>query len=165
MNLDDQITATIEAQLAVCEETRGQPIAVWTHAGVVRLSGRVPSEAVKDAANDVALAVPGVLQVLNGLLTGPDLARAVAQALAGDARTAGIAVDAAASDGEVTLRGWVHTAGEKEAAREVARTVPGVTTLLDELEVRAEGARRVGVWPEEASAAALASALGAPRRG
>jgi len=164
-DINDQITVEIEAQLAICERTRSESIAVWTQEGAVRLSGLVSSEAVKQAAMEVVGAVPGVLQVMNGLLTGPDVARAVAEALTHDAQTAQMVVEATTSDGGLTLRGWVRTAAEKAEAVAVARAVPGVTAVIDELEVHGETFHMFGRAPEEASTVALASALGTPRRG
>ena len=62
--------------------------------------------------------------------------------LARDRRTAQEAIDVACSGGRVILAGTVGSAAAKAAAAEVARRVPGVITIDDELVVRAGSGRR-----------------------
>jgi hyperosmotically inducible periplasmic protein len=62
--------------------------------------------------------------------------------LAHDRRTAQEAIDVACSGGRVILTGTVGSAAAKAAAVEVARGVPGVITVDDELVVQAGSRRR-----------------------
>ena len=127
---DAAITAAVEQALAADPRTRQQKdIAVRTSEGVVHIGG-VDSEDVKQAIAEVAGGVEGVLTVEG------TVAAAVRDALARDSRTAQALVDVVYLGGGVTLRGPVRTAAEKTAAVEVAKRVPGVVTVIDELEVR-----------------------------
>lgn len=59
-----------------------------------------------------------------------------------DRRTAKEAIDVACSGGRVILSGTVGSAAAKAAVVEVARRVPGVVTIDDELVVKAGAGRR-----------------------
>jgi len=48
---------------------RGQPISVQSREGVIDLSGKVKSLAIKSRAGLVAASIPGVVQVHNDLLS------------------------------------------------------------------------------------------------
>jgi osmotically-inducible protein OsmY len=39
------------------------------------------------------------------------------------------------SNGVITLRGWVHTVAAREKAEVIAQQVPGVTSVINELNV------------------------------
>ena len=76
------------------------------------------------------------------LLSDEDIAAAVSDALARDPRTTDTVIDVAYSGGSVTLRGQVRNRQEKAAAVEVARSVPGVVAVIDEIEIVPDAARR-----------------------
>jgi hypothetical protein len=74
---------------------------------------------------------------------------AVADAPGRDPRTSRAVIDVACLGGSVTLHEQVRTAAEKAAAVEVARGVPGVAAVIDDLEIQAGAARKS--WPEAAA--------------
>ena len=76
------------------------------------------------------------------LLSDNDVSAAVIEALARDPRTARVVLEVTYLDGSVTLRGRVRSAAEKAAAVEVARGVPGVVAVIDEIEIRADADRQ-----------------------
>lgn len=66
--LDDAgITAAVKTDLIKAPEISALQINVDTSAGVVTLTGEVPSEAVKTQAGDIAKAAKGVISVNNNL--------------------------------------------------------------------------------------------------
>ncbi len=104
--------------------------------GVVRLSGRVRSAELRQAAEDVAVGVRGVLSVDNQLVADDVLAASVVQALqANGAHVDELEVSVLL--GQVKLRGRVATAQDRRAAAEVARAVPGVESVVNELWLQA----------------------------
>ena len=72
-----------------------------------------------------------------GLMVADDaLARAVYDALRGDAQTIDLSVEVWASRGVVTLRGEVPTLDDAEAAEAVASRVPGVVEVREEFTIQ-----------------------------
>ncbi len=163
---DSEIAADVEQALAADTRTRQETkIDVRAEEGVVHLGGTVGTEQARQAATEVAGAVAGVWEVeTGGLLAESAVATAVSEALARDPRTAQAAIDVSYLGGSVTLRGTVRTAAEKAAAVEIARGVPGVGAVIDELEVQAGATRKS--WPAAAaeSLRVAAGSLGALRR-
>jgi len=98
-----------------------------------------------------ALSVVALLLVATSALAQSDelLATAVHEALAKDRRVDAeqVRVEATASDGAVRLLGEVDSAKEREAAGEVARRVPGVRRVENELTVAASVAPAPGTSP------------------
>ena len=147
---DAQITADVQQALAADARTRGQDIGVNTTEGVVHLNGVVRSEEARQAAGEAARRVAGVWEVKDdGLLSESALARAVSEALLRDPRTTQAVIEVTCLGGSVTLRGQVRTPQEKAAAVEIARAVPGVAAVIDELEVQPDAERKR--WPEAAA--------------
>lgn len=68
---DTDLASAVSLALARDPRTAGQPIGVYPVLGVVRLRGRVRSEVARQAATEVARAVPGVEQVENELIVDP----------------------------------------------------------------------------------------------
>jgi osmotically-inducible protein OsmY len=66
----------------------------------------------------------------------PQLEKDVRAALAGDPRLAEQAIAVSGAAGSVTLRGTVSNPKHRRAAGEVARSVPGVESVYDQLKVR-----------------------------
>ena len=67
------------------------------------------------------------------------LASKVKDALMKKTRSVGVDVNVRAVNGEVTLTGTVDVASEKQAAADVARGVPGVRSVVDDLTVSMDG--------------------------
>ena len=113
----------------------GQEVQVDARDSTVILSGAVRSRTVKATAEQLAWKVKGVGAVENQLIVDDDLEIAVAQTLASDARTRagfpGILVGVVY--GVAYLKGTVASAEIKNAAGEIARRVPGVTRVSNEL--------------------------------
>jgi hyperosmotically inducible protein len=71
--LDDSVmTGKVKAALIDAKDVKSGDINVETRAGVVQLSGFVPSATMRDKAGEVALKVTGVKQLDNVLQVRPD---------------------------------------------------------------------------------------------
>ena len=136
---DDAISIDLLQRLN--EDPRFQGVDRYTqkievYGGLVRLSGRVRTTELKQAAEDLARATPGVLSVDNQLIADDDIVAGVEHAL----RRRGIDIqdlEVAALLGEVTLRGQAATEDVIATAVDLARGVPGVRAVVNELRVAA----------------------------
>jgi osmotically-inducible protein OsmY len=135
----------VKINTALWNDLRGRQISVDTQDGVVTLRGKIDSEETKRAAGDSIGRLEGVKEVRNELQVVPPDRRAevdakdeaIARAL--DARfkqdpqlqdaVIGVRVDA----GVVTLSGQVRGAATSSRAVELARGVPGVRSVRNEL--------------------------------
>jgi hyperosmotically inducible periplasmic protein len=111
--------------------------------GVVHLRGKVDSAEAKTAAGDIAKGIDGVKSVKNDLqvvaptarkavdASDSDIAKAVGTRLSKDTqlKKADVRTDA----GVVTLAGQLPTIGASAKASEMARGVPGVKSVKNEL--------------------------------
>ena len=144
---DEQMSAGVRDALASAGQAgRGTAIMVRTHQGVVELSGAVDTQAATAAAGEAARGVEGVWEVRNKLLSGTVLCAEVTTALARDPRTSELAIDVSCLAGELTLSGTVRTQQQKQAAEEIARGIPRVGVVLNELAVRPSA--QVDLLPE-----------------
>ncbi len=67
--LDDKtISAKVKTELATNDKTSALQVEVETYKGVVQFSGFVDTEESKEAAENVARGVPGVVDVKNNLI-------------------------------------------------------------------------------------------------
>lgn len=132
----------------IMEELRSDPVISLDNIGVVvvdgevTISGSVPSLDVKQRAERIAESVRGVKGVSNKLrvrteqpYTDRQIKMYVEHALASDAATDDLDIDADVRRGVVTLRGTVSSVAEEQLAREVASDVFGVRELRDELRI------------------------------
>jgi osmotically-inducible protein OsmY len=117
------------------------PVQVEVEDGIVTLRGVVRGVALRHAAGRLAAEVVGVDSVRNELLDDPTIERAVAQALATHpyARLITNPVLVKSYHGEVTLTGQVASQIQQMIAESVARTVPGVSEVVNALVVSTEG--------------------------
>jgi osmotically-inducible protein OsmY len=117
------------------------PIQVEVEDGIVTLRGIVRGVALRHAAGQLAAEVVGAESVRNELLDDPSIERAVAQALATHpyARLITNPVLVKSYHGEVTLTGQVASEIQKMIAESVARTVSGVSEVVNALVVSPEG--------------------------
>lgn len=117
------------------------PIEVSVDSGEVTLTGWVRTPAMKHMATVLTEEVPGVKEVHNRLFVDDDLERAVALALEQEPDLEddfpGIRVDVLA--GVVTLWGEVTSDKERKKAEEIARRIPGVRKVVNDLRIRDEG--------------------------
>ncbi len=64
------LATRVNAALTDHEETAKYPIEAVNEGGVITLMGKVPSEAVRETAEEVAADVEGVVKVVNDLTVG-----------------------------------------------------------------------------------------------
>jgi hyperosmotically inducible protein len=143
MVTDSWVTSKIKISLFADERVKGSQVSVDTAKGVVHLRGKVDSAEAKSAAGDIAKGVDGVKSVKNDLqvvapatrkavdASDSDIAKAVVTRLSKDTqlKTVEVRTDA----GVVTLTGQVATIGTSAKASELARGVPGVKSVKNEL--------------------------------
>ncbi len=118
----------------------GDGIQIDARAGTVTLAGVTRSRSSKETAERIARSVKGVSMVQNHLVVDPDVELAIAQALAADPRTQGgfPGILIGVVFGVTFLKGTVPTAEMKAAAEEIARKIPGVRSVSNELAVLQE---------------------------
>jgi len=155
---DAWITAKLKIALFTTEELATSDISVDTVDGRVTLYGKVPGEAQKKKAEEVARQASGVSDVRNLLQVVPPQKAAAVEA--SDARTqqnveealakdrelesSGIRV-AAVSAGVVVLGGTAHSSIELLRAIDVARHVPGVRRVQNTVTIAASDAD-LDIW-------------------
>ena len=149
---DSWLTAKTKIALFADERVKGRQVSVETVNATVTLRGKVDSDEAKAAAASVAKAVEGVNSVKNDLQVVPpgdrkmtdasdkDITQQVEGRLAKDAQLK--KVDVRADGGAVILTGAVPSIGASARASELAREVPGVRSVKNELTY--DAARREG---------------------
>ncbi len=108
--------------------------------GIVRLRGHVRTLELKQAAEEIAWRVRGVLGVDNSLVADEEIVQAVTAAITHDSRLNVRDLRVVSLLGAVDLEGKVASEQEREIAAEVARRVPGVQGVANYLEVEQPGA-------------------------
>ncbi|OGL16239.1 MAG: hypothetical protein A3K12_05405 [Candidatus Rokubacteria bacterium RIFCSPLOWO2_12_FULL_71_19] len=149
---DSWLTAKTKIALFADERVKGRQVSVETVNATVTLRGKIDSDEAKAAAASVAKAVEGVNSVRNDLQVVPpgdrkmtdasdkDITQQVEGRLAKDAQLK--KVDVRADGGAVILTGAVPSIGASARASELAREVPGVRSVKNELTY--DAARREG---------------------
>ena len=149
---DSWLTAKTKIALFADERVKGRQVSVETVNATVTLRGKIDSDEAKAAAASVAKAVEGVNSVKNDLQVVPpgdrkmtdasdkDITQQVEGRLAKDAQLK--KVDVRADGGAVILTGAVPGIGASARASELAREVPGVRSVKNELTY--DAARREG---------------------
>lgn len=144
---DGVVVARVEARLVRIDPQSALHVAVASHDGSLRLSGRVASGATRARYVAAARAVPGVTSVAASLAVDANLpqpkddiadfalAVAVRASLASQAGVNGVGVGVAARAGTVTLTGTVRTSALRATLVDAARTVKGVARVDDRLTV------------------------------
>ena len=125
-------------------------VAVTVQDGVVTLAGPAPDQATADRALELARGTAGVKSVVNQLAVAavgvepappePQTQDEVLKArvdlkLASDAALAGSKITTANAGGAVTLTGTVPTDAAKAAAETATKSVAGVTSVVNNLQV------------------------------
>lgn len=143
MVTDSWVTSKTKIALFADERVKGTQVSVDTTKGVVHLRGKVDSAEAKSAASEIAQGVEGVKSVKNDLqVVAPtarkavdaadsDVAKAVGTRLSKNAQLKKL--DVRTDAGVVTLTGQVPTIGASAKASEIARGVPGVKSVKNEL--------------------------------
>ena len=140
---DSWMTAKTKIALFSDDRVKSTQISVETNSGVVALRGKVDSAEAKKAAGEIAKGIDGVKDVKNELqvvapserkaieTTDKEITRQVQARLSKDARLK--KVDVRTDAGVVTLTGHVPSIGVSARASELARGVPGVRSVRNDL--------------------------------
>lgn len=147
---DSWITAKTKMALFADERVKGRQVSVETlKGGVVHLRGKVDSADAKAAAADIAKGIDGVTSVKNDLqVVAPekrdmveakdtDIKKAVQARLAKDSQLK--SVDVRTDGGVVVLSGDAPNITAAARASEMAREVPGVRSVKNEINVKQSG--------------------------
>jgi hyperosmotically inducible protein len=149
---DMALAGKVKTALIDSPSTKANDINVEVNQGRVQLIGYVDSPEQKAAAGRIAAGVIGVTSVQNNLQVqqGPVADRSTGEvvddgmvtakvkaALIADGRTKAYQINVDTRQGIVQLGGFVDTAEAKAAASEVAKTVSGVKTVNNSLQVKA----------------------------
>jgi hyperosmotically inducible protein len=145
---DSWITSKTKMALIADKRTKAREIKVETQAGVVTLRGKVASGEERGAAEEIARGVSGVKSVNNTLQVVPtlqrkavdvkdsDVKKSVVERLGVDQQLKTADITVRADNGMVTLMGTVPDVRAKSRAAEVARKVPGVRAIRNELQLK-----------------------------
>lgn len=143
MVTDSWVTSKTKIALFADERVKGTQVSVDTTKGVVHLRGKVDSAEAKSAAGEITQGVEGVKSVKNDLQVVAPTARKAVDASDSDiAKVVGTRlskntqlkkVDVRTDAGVVTLTGQVPSIGASAKASEIARGVPGVKSVKNEL--------------------------------
>ncbi len=133
---DVDLWEDVHEALLLAEPTSVSDIKITVEDGVVVLEGVVRTEVAKQLAPTIVGAVPGVKRVISRLVSDTELQIRVAAAITADPRfrrCGPIRVESFL--GNVRLQGRVPSAEHKVLAEQVARQVPGVKAVINELTV------------------------------
>ena len=146
---DDSIHARVDADLAENPDYKFHSVKVTVFKGTVQLSGFVDTSAQKNEAGTIAQQVAGVRKVENsitvrssddenaGAVDDGTLKSDVDHALTHNPEYKFDGVKVAAHDGAVQLSGFVDTEGQKTEAGDIAKQVPGVKDVINNIAVKA----------------------------
>jgi hyperosmotically inducible protein len=145
---DSVLTSKVKVALVDDPITKAGQINVETFRGVVQLGGFVDNAQSKDQATKVARSVTGVKEVRNDLrVSSPQatvgqaiddgsVTASVKSKLVEDSTTKAHQINVETQKGVVQLTGFVDSTAAKARAGELARSVDGVTTVRNDLEIR-----------------------------
>jgi hyperosmotically inducible protein len=140
---DSWITSKTKIALFADSRVPGTSVNVETQKGTVFLRGKVEGDAAKAAAEEIAKGIDGVKSVKNELQVVPasekkmveakdeDLTKQVKSRLQNDARLK--KVDVRVDNGVVTLQGKVASIADSARASQLARGVPGVRAVKNDM--------------------------------
>lgn len=142
---DSWMTSKTKIALFSDDRVKGRQVHVETKDGVVYLRGKVDSSEAKTAATDVAKGIDGVKNVKNELQVVAPSTRAaveaddkqiyknVEQRFKQDPQLKNAKIDAKVDAGVVILTGEVKSIDTSARASEIARSVPGVRSVKNDL--------------------------------
>jgi len=155
---DATITGQVKTAFAISKRISAYEVSVTTKDGVVTLTGQVPSEIDKELAGDVAKDTTGVKQVDNKLRVEPGLKPSDAslressrvadleiyadlrERMAASKHFSGSEIQVSVKDRVVTLTGRTQTPQQKTGAEQLARSLPNVVNVVNQLTVTNPGA-------------------------
>jgi hyperosmotically inducible protein len=142
---DSWLTLKTKLALLADERVSSADVHVTTQRGVITLRGKVASEAEQQAAGEIARTIEGAREVSNQLTVVPQAERKavdrqddqivkdVKRGIKNDARLKKARIHVRADEGIVTLTGKAPSLAASVRASEVARRVPGVRAVRNEL--------------------------------
>jgi hyperosmotically inducible protein len=146
---DSVLTSKVKIALIDDPVTKAGQINVETFRGVVQLGGFVDNAQQKEQATKVARSVTGVKEVRNDLRVSakPDatagqsyddsvLTASVKTRLMENSETKAHQINVGTDKGVVQLTGFVDSTAMKNKAGEIARSVDGVKSVRNDLEIR-----------------------------
>ena len=145
---DSWITSKAKMALVTDKRVKAQQIKVETQQGVVTLRGKVASGDERIAAEEITKGIAGVKSVRNTIEIVPEAKRkaldtkddevtkAVRDRLAADEKLKAASIRVRADNGMVTLMGTVPNVQLKDRAADLARKVPGVRAVRNELQLK-----------------------------
>ena len=155
---DAGVTAQVKAAFALSKRISAYEIGVKTKDGVVTLTGQSPSEIDRELAGNVARDTTGVKQVDNQIRVEPGLkpsdtslresARVtdleihayLRERLAASEFLSGNEINVSVKDRVVTLTGRTQTPRQKAGVEQLARSIPNVADVVNQLTVTNPGA-------------------------
>ncbi|HZS07945.1 MAG TPA: BON domain-containing protein [Blastocatellia bacterium] len=150
---DSATTGKVRAAFGLSKRLSAYDIKIDTRGGVVTLTGQVPSDVDKDLAASVAKDTTGVQQVDNQLQVEPGVKPSEAslregarvadleiradlrERLAASEELKGQDIQVSVQDRVITLGGKVETPQQKAGAEQVARSLPNVANVVNNLAV------------------------------
>ena len=142
---DTWITSKTKIALFADDRIKGRQVHVETQNGTVMLRGKVDSDASRAAAVEVTKGIDGVKSVKNELQVVPpsdtkavdaddkQITRSVVDRFNREPDLRNAKIDATVNAGVVTLTGEVKSISTSARASEVARGVPGVRSVKNDL--------------------------------
>ena len=148
---DSWMTLKTKMALLADERVSSLDVSVKTQKGVITLRGKVENEGARHAAEEIALNIKGQKKVVNQLTVVPKAARKVVdrqddqivkdveKGIKNDARLKKADISVRADKGIVTLTGKAPSLETSVRASEVARRVPGVRAVRNEVKLEPKG--------------------------
>ncbi len=140
---DIDIEADVKAALQRDAWVDEKRIKVRVDDGTVYLEGTAEDVSARSAAEDDARAVKGVVEVVDDIAVVPaparldsEIAEDVRRDVERNVRVKPGQIHVQVADGVVFLRGTVATIAQRWIAEDIARWVPGVVDVVDELRIK-----------------------------
>jgi len=138
---DTVIASKIDARLMAERDMPSRWVSVEVINGHVALIGHLPSSGHIDRAIYITKQIKGVIDVQNKLLVGKPkigtmmsdtwITTRIKRQLWNDKLVSGYKIHVETVNGKVYLQGIVNKLVERQRAKEIARTTPGVTAVID----------------------------------
>ena len=145
---DSAITTKVKAALVGEKDVSSLKVHVKTYKGRVQLNGHVDTQEEKDAAQEAASKVEGVVKVKNNLVVGKmhhsagkaiddtEITTKVKAALIGSPEVKASQVSVTTKGGVVTLAGFADNATAKTEAERLAHQVDDVHSVVNNVQIR-----------------------------
>ena len=145
---DEQIKHQVGSELRWDTRTSNLDIQVDVSDGIVTLTGVIPSYAQKEAAQEAAHRVKGVLDVANDTIvkmphecSDEEIAHSVRKILEWDVLVPDPQIKSTITDGWVKLEGRVNTLSQKDDAARAVKNMAGVIGITNNLEIESQIAK------------------------